>query len=127
MIPLLGPLIKTATSGLDKLFTSDDERLKSKVASEVQLVKATEADTKLRMKELDAKGLKGLWRPLAATSIFLTLFLHWFIYPALMIVVATFNLDIYLPQLPELPMEFYGLAIAFISIYAHGRSLEKRL
>lgn len=90
------------------------------------LKQAVEADKEIKLAELHAGGIAALWRPIAALMIFLCLFLYWFIYPLLLICVGWFNMDVYLPQLPDLPTDFYTLSMAFISIYAYGRSLEKR-
>lgn len=87
---------------------------------------AVKADAEVRLAELKSSGIRAIWRPMAAIMTFLCLFLYWFIYPLCLIIVGLFNLNIYLPELPILPLEFYGLATAFTSIYAYGRSLEKR-
>lgn len=99
---------------------------KIKEAHNKALTSAIEADKEIRLAELRNGGLASKWRPMAAIMTYMCIFLYWFIYPALMIMINLFDLNIYLPLLPELPLEFYGLAIAFISIYAYGRSLEKR-
>ena len=90
------------------------------------LSKAVEADTRVRLAEMQSTGLQSKWRPLAAIMTYLCIFLYWFFYPLCLIIIGLFDLNIYLPELPHLPLEFYGLATAFISIYAYGRSLEKR-
>ena len=99
---------------------------KIQIAHSKALSGAVEADTKVRLAEMQKGGIAGIWRPLSAISVFMCLFLYWFIYPLCMIIVGLFNINVYLPVLPPLPLEFYGLATAFISIYAYGRSLEKR-
>ena len=91
------------------------------------LTSAVEADAKIQLEEAKSDGLRAIWRPLSAIMTYSIIFLYWFIYPVLQLVIACADLDIYLPQLESLPIEFYGLATAFISIYAYGRSLEKRI
>ena len=105
------------------------KKLEAKVqnAHTAALSKAVEADKDVKIAELKAGGIAAKWRPIGALSIFGTLFLHWFIYPLCRIIVGLFNLNVYLPQLESLPLEYYGLALAFVSIYAHGRSMEKRM
>ena len=88
---------------------------------------AVEADKEIRLAELNNGGLASKWRPLSAIMTYSIIFLYWFMYPALQMIIACADLNIYLPELTPLPLEFYGLATAFISIYAYGRSLEKRI
>jgi len=70
--------------------------------------------------------LQRSWRPIAALIVFLAIFVRYPLYHALLISVNYFKLDIYLPQLEDLPQDFYMMATAFISIYAFGRTQEKR-
>ena len=117
--------------GLINKFIPDASKAKELEASikgsyEKTFQKALESETQIRLVEMKQKGIVSKWRPLAAIAIFLCLFLYWFIYPLTMIIIGLFDLNVYLPQLPELPIEFYGLATAFVSIYAFGRSIEKR-
>ena len=87
---------------------------------------AVKADVEVRIAELRSGGLAAIWRPTGAIMTYLCIFLYWFIYPILQIIINIGDFNVYLPQLEQLPIEFYGLATAFISIYAIGRSLEKR-
>jgi hypothetical protein len=109
-----------------------DKGKANKLKAEVEIVfqntlsDAVKADTRVRLAELKSTGLSSIWRPLAAIMTFSCLFLYWFIYPSLQIMVALFDLNIYLPELRDLPIEFYGLSGIFVSIYAYGRSMEKR-
>ena len=86
---------------------------------------AIEADKDIRLAELRTGGIASKWRPIAATSIFATLFLHWVIVPIVHLVIVIGDYNVYMPQLEPLPIEYYGLALAFVSIYAYGRSREK--
>ena len=88
---------------------------------------AVNADKEIRLKELDSKGLKGKWRPFGASVVFFTYFVRYPLLFLLQIMVGMFDLNMYLPQLEPLPLEFHGLAIAFISVYSHGRTMEKRI
>lgn len=90
------------------------------------LTAAVESDKEIQLAEMKSGGLRSAWRPMAAIMVFMCLFLYWFVYPLSLMIIGWFDLPIYMPELPELPLEFYGLATAFISIYAYGRSLEKR-
>ena len=117
--------------GLISKFIPDTKAAKKleaqiKTAHSKALTAAVEADKEVRLEELRVGGFAALWRPTAAIMTYMCIFLYNFIYPALFIIRGVFDLDFILPELPELPLEFYGLAIAFISIYAHGRSMEKR-
>lgn len=90
------------------------------------LTMAVAADKDIKLAELKKGGIASIWRPISAMSVFATIFLHWFIFPLMRATIVVFDLNVYLPQLESLPLEFYGLATAFVSIYAYGRSLEKR-
>lgn len=117
--------------GLVNKFVPDTDKAKEleakiRTAQEAALKQAVESDKEVRLAELRKGGIASKWRPLAALSIFATLFLHWFIYPLCRMVITGLDLNAILPQLEPLPTEFYGLAAAFVSIYAYGRSMEKR-
>ena len=109
-----------------------DKGKANKLKAEVEIVfqntlsEAVKSDTKVRLAELKSTGISSIWRPLAALMTFACLFLYWFVYPSIQIMVALFDLNIYLPELRDLPSEFYALSGVFVSIYAYGRSMEKR-
>lgn len=115
---------------VDKFIPNKDKaaELEAKIqeAHSKALTKAVEADKDIKLAELKKGGIAAVWRPLAAISVFATLALHHLVLPSCKIAVNLFNLNVYLPQLEPLPIEYYGLAISFVSIYAYGRSLEKR-
>lgn len=96
------------------------------IAHQKAINAAVDADKQVRLAELRKGGIASIWRPLAALMIFFCLFLYWGIYPTLQIFIGLFNLNIYLPELTPLPENFYFLGSLFITIYAAGRSLEKR-
>lgn len=112
-------------------FIPDKSKAK-KLEAEIQkahqevLSTAVKADTQVRLAELKSKGIASVWRPIAALTIFSCIFLYWFIYPLMRIMVAMFDWDIYLPQLQDLPTDFYLLAGSFVTVYAYSRGLEKR-
>ncbi len=105
---------------------ANELQAKIAIAHEDALSAAVKAEAGVRIAELKAGGLAAKWRPLSALMTYLIVFLYWFIYPVIQLIVAIGDYNIYLPQFEPLPLEFYGLATAFISIYAYGRSLEKR-
>ena len=70
--------------------------------------------------------LQRSWRPLAALIVFGAIFVRFPLYHLLRLIVGMYDLNIYLPELEDLPSDFYLMGTAFISIYAHGRSIEKR-
>lgn len=87
---------------------------------------AVKADKEIRLAELRSGGLASMWRPLTAIMTYSIIFFHWLIYPMVKVIIGLCDLNVYYPELKPLPVEFYGLATAFISIYAYGRSMEKR-
>lgn len=125
MIPVLDSILNIAGKFVPD--TNQQAKLRAEVqkAYEDGLKKAVEADKEIRIAEMRSGGIAALWRPVAALSVFATLFLHWFIVPATNLVIVVMDLDAMTPILEPLPMEYYGLAAAFVSIYAYGRSREK--
>lgn len=110
-----------------------DKSKADEMASQVEkaytesLNKAVEADLELRLAEIKSDAwLQSRWRPLSALIVFSALLIRFPLYHLLLLIVGLFNMNVYLPELEPLPMEFYGMATAFISIYAYGRSVEKR-
>ena len=122
-------IINTVLGTVNKFIPDRDAQLKLEAElrgkMEDGLKAAVDADKEIRLAELQAGGLAAKWRPLAAISIFLTLFLHWFILPLVRVIIVVGDFNVYYPELDMLPIEYYGLALAFISIYAYGRSREK--
>ena len=121
-----------AILGIANKFIPDKNKQKQfekemKVSYEKTFQDAINADKDIRLAELKTGGIAAKWRPFGAFTVFLILGLYWFVYPLLIMVNDVFWLDISISKLPPLPIEFYGLALAFVSIYAHGRSLEKRI
>jgi hypothetical protein len=117
--------------GLVNKFVPDADKAKEleaqiKTAQEEALKQAVAADKEVRLAELRKGGIAAAWRPLAALSLFTTITFHWLIIPLARVIITVGNFNAYMPQLEPLPMEFYGLAGAFVSIYAYGRSMEKR-
>lgn len=117
---------------LAKRFIPDKDKQKEfeakmKTEYEKTFQKAIDADKAIQLASIKKGGINALWRPFGAIGTFSTLFFHWLIYPIIKVIIVAGNFNVYLPQLDKLPIEFYGVALAFISIYTHGRSMEKRL
>jgi len=91
------------------------------------LIEGVKADKEIRLAEMSSSNwLQSRWRPIAALIVFGALFVRFPLYHTLLLAVNWFDLPIYLPDLEDLPRDFYLLATAFVSIYAYGRSQEKR-
>jgi hypothetical protein len=125
MLPIIGSILDIANKFVPD--TNKQAELKAEIVKgyESGLKAAVNADKEIRMAELRKGGLAASWRPIAACSIFFTLFLHWFIFPLVRMVIVVGDYNVYYPQLDALPIEYYGLALSFVSIYAYGRSREK--
>lgn len=124
---MLGALLNIANKFIPDKNKQKEFEKEMKVAYEKTFQEAVAADKEIRLAELQTGGIAAKWRPFGAFMVFTILGLYWFIYPLCIITLDIFEIDILLTKLPPLPMEFYGLALAFISIYTHGRSLEKQL
>ena len=127
MIPIIDSILGIA----NKFVVDKDKQLELRAeivkGYESGLKAAVEADKDIKIAEMRQGGIASVWRPIAALSIFATIFLHWFVIPLANYIMVTFNyedLGVY-HKLDPLPVEFYGLATAFVSIYAYGRSREK--
>lgn len=97
------------------------------VSYDKALIEGVKADKEIRLAEMSSDSwLQSRWRPIAALIVFTALFVRFPLYHLLLLSVGYFDLPIYLPELEDLPSDFYLMATAFISIYAHGRSIEKR-
>lgn len=91
------------------------------------LTKGVEADKEIRLAEIQSDSwLQRSWRPIAALIVFFTLFIRFPLYHLIKMYITYNDLPIYLVELEDLPNDFYLMATAFISIYAFGRSQEKR-
>jgi hypothetical protein len=127
MIPIISSILGIATKFIPdqtKLAELEAE-LNSKMEDTLQ--KAVDSDKEVRLAEMRQGGIASKWRPIAALSIFATLFLHWFLIPVLEIATVYFETGKEVYIVAPLPVEFYGLAGAFVSIYAFGRSQEKKI
>lgn len=125
MIPIIDSILGIANKFIPDI--NQQQKLKAQIIKgyEDSLKAAVSADKDIKLAEMRQGGIAAIWRPISAISIFLTLFLHWFIVPVAHMIIVIFDYNVYLPQLELLPVEYYGLALAFVSIYAYGRSREK--
>lgn len=109
--------------------TNQAEKIKADIQKSYDdaLTKAVEADKEIRLAELESDSwLQRSWRPISALIVFSAIFVRYPLYHLAKLIVGWFDLDVYLPELEGLPENFYFLATAFISIYAFGRTQEKR-
>lgn len=91
------------------------------------LTEGVKADKEIRLAEMNSDSwLQSRWRPIAALIVFMAIFIRFPFYHGLKLIVGMFDLDVWLVELEPLPENFYMMATAFISIYAYGRSQEKR-
>ena len=117
--------------GIVNKFIPDGNTAK-KLEAEIQkahndaMNKAIEADTQVRLAEMKSKGIQSIWRPLAALIVFSIFFVRFCVYHLLLLIVGFFDLPVYLPQLENLPGDFYFLAASFVSLYTVGRTIDKR-
>jgi len=92
------------------------------------LTSGIEANKAIVLAEIQSDSwLQRSWRPIAALIVFIAIFVRFPLYHLSKLIVAYYDLNIYLPELADLPSDFYLMATAFISIYTHGRSIEKRM
>lgn len=124
-------MLDTVFSIINKVVPDKNEQLKIQAQIEDSYNKAltegVKADKEIRLAEMNSDSwLQSRWRPIAALIVFLAIFVRFPLYHILKLCVGWFDLYIYLPELEDLPQEFYMMATAFISIYAYGRSQEKR-
>lgn len=125
MIPIIDTILGITSKFIPDTDAQNKLKVELKSKMEDTFKEAVKADKEIQLAEMRSGGLRSKWRPLAALSVFLTLFLHWFILPLAHFIIVAFNINVYVPMLDPLPIEYYGLAMAFISIYAYGRSREK--
>ena len=91
------------------------------------LTEGVKADRDIRLAEMQSDAiLQRTWRPISALIVFTAIFVRYPLYHLLLLAVNWFELPLYLPELEDLPRDFYMMATAFISVYAYGRSQEKR-
>lgn len=116
---------------VNKFVPDKNQAAKFKADIEMSYNKALEAGVKadkdIRLAEMGSDSwLQRSWRPLAALIVFSAIFIRYPLYHLALLSINYFELDLYLPMLEDLPQDFYMMATAFISIYAYGRSQEKR-
>jgi hypothetical protein len=91
------------------------------------LVEGVKADKEIKLAEMQSDAwLQRSWRPISALIVFGALFVRFPLYHLALLINNWFELNLYLPELEDLPSDFYLLATAFVSIYAYGRTQEKR-
>ena len=112
-----GTLVKDVLGGLDKLFTSKEEKIKAEnVIKQILIEKQLELQkmqTEIIVTEAKGNWLQRSWRPMLMLAFgFIVIYVK-FIAPV-------FNLTI-----PELEIEFWELLKIGIGGYVVGRSAEK--
>jgi hypothetical protein len=109
--------------------TNQAAKLKAdiKLSYDKALTEGVKANKEIVLAEMSSDSwLQRSWRPIAALIVFIAIFIRFPLYHLLKLIVGWYDLKVYLPELEDLPSDFYLLATAFVSIYAHGRSVEKR-
>lgn len=110
--------------------TNEAAKLKRdiQVSYDKALTAGVQANKEIILAEIQSDSwLQRSWRPIAALIVFIALAVRFPIYHMSKLIVSYYDLNVYIPELEDLPSDFYLLAAAFVSIYAHGRSIEKRL
>lgn len=138
MLPFIGDIVKNATSGLDSLFTSDEERLRAQgkikaIQAEIEkslnnhmsdVVKAQTEVYKLDMKH--GNWLTKSWRPILFLSMTFILLWNFCLLDMLLMIRDQFQLNFWVPSKIEFQQEFWWLLTAGLTGGIVGRSLEKR-
>lgn len=137
MLPFLKPLIDSTTSGLDKLFTSDEERLKAQAQLKELEVKietslnehmteVVKAQRSVLEKELThGSWIAKNWRPMLMVFFMACMVYPYLVYPLLKLIQVSFNCNFWLPLWPELPSQMWTLLQIGVGGYVVGRSGEK--
>ena len=137
MLPFLGPLIDSATKGLDNLFTSDEERLEAQAKLkklEVELEKSMNdhmnkvVEAQKSIIELELKNGSWLarnWRPLLMLLFILILAYNYLLLPLITLIQVSFDCNFYLPQALDIPSNVWTLLQIGLGGYVVGRSGEK--
>ena len=137
MLPFLGPLIDSATKGLDSLFTSDEERLKGQAELkklEVEMEKSmndhmnkvVDAQKSILTQELSSGSwLARNWRPILMTVFITMLAYNYLLIPLITLIRTTFDLDFIIPDVADIPEKVWSLLQIGLGGYIVGRSGEK--
>lgn len=125
---MLSDIFKLITKVVPDTNASEKMKRDIQVSYDKALTEGVKAHREIVLAEMQSDSwLQRSWRPIAALTVFSAIFVRFPLYHLLRLIVGYFNLNIYLPELEDLPSDFYLMATAFISIYAHGRSVEKRV
>ena len=128
MIPIIGQIL-----GIAEKFVPDVNelaKLEAELSTKMEdsLQQAVDADKEIRLAEMTKGGVASVWRPVAALSLTVIVIFHQMIVP-LMGFYSYFANEDRLWQFVEstepLPNYFWIAYIAFINVYAAGRSFEK--
>ena len=128
MIPILSSIMNIAEK-----FVPDQTKLaelESELSSKMEdsLQQAVNSDKEIRLAEMAKGGIASIWRPIAALSLTLIVVFHHLLIPMLGFYAYFANEDRlwqYVESTEPLPMYFWIAYIAFINVYAAGRSFEK--
>ena len=128
MIPIIGQIL-----GIAEKFIPDSNKLaelEAELSSKMEdsLQKAVDADKEIRLAEMSKGGIAAIWRPIAALTLTLIVIFHQLVIPLLGFYSYFANeeqLWQYVESTEPLPMYFWIAYIAFINVYAAGRSFEK--
>jgi hypothetical protein len=126
-----GNMLSDILSIISKVVPNPSKAAQLKADIETSYNKALEEGIKANKEIILAESssdswLQRSWRPISALIVFTAIFVRFPLYHFLRMMVGWFDLPIYLPELEDLPQDFYMMATAFISIYAYGRTQEKR-
>lgn len=137
IIGTIGSLITGATSKIDKLVTSDEERMKAQRELDKlrnELGKAVlehekhliSAQRSIIEKELNSGSwIARNWRPLLMVLFGAIVGYNYLILPVSEFIVTTFHINVWIPSKEELPDNIWDLLKIGVGGYIIGRSSEK--
>lgn len=128
MIPIINEII-----GIAGKFIPDQTKiaeLEAELSSKMEdsLQQAVSADKEIRLAEMNQGGIASIWRPIAALTLTAIVIFHQLVIPLLGFYSYFANEDRlwqFVESTEPLPMYFWIAYIAFINVYAAGRSFEK--
>jgi len=128
MLPFISPILDIISKVIpdkDKQAELQKAILENKDKIESHFVEYAKIDAEIRMKEMEMTGFKSWWSPLLSLSFGLFLVAFCVLYYILPAIVVYLNLNVYIPQAPEVDSNIWDIILYVILGISGMRTIDK--
>lgn len=128
MLPFISPILEIVNKFIpdkDKQAELQKAILENQNKIESHFVEYAKLDSEIRMREMELSGFKSWWRPLLSLSLGLFVVAFCVLYYILPAIVVYLNLNVFIPQAPEVDSNIWNIILYVILGISGMRTIDK--